>query len=297
MTDTPALDLYSRTCARSATKVIAAYSTSFNAAVKLLGRRHRDHVRNIYAFVRIADELVDGVATEAGLSADEQRQELDALEAQTARALEQGFSTNPVVHAFARTARECGIDETLIGPFFASMRTDISEASLGEAMKSYDTDEHAEYVYGSAEVIGLMCMRVFTRAETFTEAERERMVRGARSLGAAFQNINFLRDLSDDSERLGRDYLGAQQCLTETQRAEWITIIKAQLTDARQTLPLLPKDARRSVRCALDLFAALTRKLNRVPAAELYVRRVRIPDPVKLMLLARASTRTILERA
>ena len=297
MTATPALDLYSRTCATSAARIIAAYSTSFGASVTLLGKRHREHVRNIYAFVRLADELVDGVATEAGLTAQEQRAELDDLEALTHRAITRGFSTNPVVHAFARTARECGIDAELIDPFFVSMRTDISEESLAHGMKTFDAAEHATYVYGSAEVIGLMCMRVFTRAETYTEAERARMVHGARSLGAAFQNINFLRDLSDDSARLGRDYLGAHERLTEADRAAWIRTIEAQLDASRDTLPLLPKDARRAVRCALDFFAALTRKVQRVPAAELYRRRVRIPNPIKLALLARASTVTALERA
>ena len=297
MTTTPSLDLYSRTCALSAARIIAEYSTSFGAAVRLLGKRHREHVRNIYAFVRLADELVDGVATEAGLTAEEQRAELDELEVLTHRAIARGFSTNPVVHAFARTARECGIDAELIDPFFVSMRTDICEESITRGVKSYDATEHAIYVYGSAEVIGLMCMRVFTRTGTYTEAERERMVHGAKSLGAAFQNINFLRDLSDDATRLGRDYLGAHEQLTDADREAWISTIRAQLHAARATLPLLPKDARRAVRCALDFFTALTSRVQRVPAAELYRRRVRVSNPMKFALLARASTRTAMERA
>lgn len=298
MSDTPALDLYTKTCGSAAGRVISAYSTSFGAAVTLLGARHRQHVRNIYALVRVADELVDGVATEAGLSAHKQRELLDALETQTREAIACGFSTNPVVHAFALTATECGIDDEIIAPFFHSMRTDIPSGEPNEnTLRTFSEAEHATYVYGSAEVIGLMCMRVFTRGIEYSAADQHTLVQGARSLGAAFQNINFLRDLADDSERLGRDYLGARRQLTEAERTEWLTTIRTELQTARETLPLLPKDARRAVRCALDFFAALTRKLSRTPAQDLYRKRIRIPNPVKLVLLAQASTRTALERS
>lgn len=298
MSDTPSLDLYTKTCGSAAGRVISAYSTSFGAAVTLLGARHRHHVRNIYALVRVADELVDGVASEAGLSPEQQRDMLDSLEAQTREAIALGYSTNPVIHAFALTAAECGIDDEIIAPFFQSMRTDITAENVGaDTLHTFSEDEHASYVYGSAEVIGLMCMRVFTRGIDYSMADQATLVNGARSLGAAFQNINFLRDLADDSARLGRDYLGANQRLTEAERNEWIRTIRTQLQTARDTLPLLPKDARRAVRCALDFFAALTRKLSRTPAQDLYRKRVRIPNPVKFVLLAQASTRTALERA
>lgn len=297
-----ALMKYSRTCAIAAGCVIREYSTSFGASVKLLGKRHRSHIRNVYALVRIADELVDGVATEAGINAATQATLLNALEQQTDAAMQTGYSTNPIVHAFALTARQCGIDRSLTEPFFASMRIDIDQGTTGSRepsnkVRDFNAEEHAEYVYGSAEVIGLMCMRVFTRDLTPTPEEAEQLTTGARDLGAAFQNINFLRDLADDSERLQRNYLGVADRLTDAERHEWITTIHHQLASARATLPLLPKDARRAVRCALDLFAALTLRLARVSATELYRRRIRVPNPIKLMLLTRASTRTALERA
>ena len=119
------LALYDRTAQDAAAAVIAAYSTSFGLATRLLGQRPRPHVRNIYALVRIADEIVDGPAAAAGLDPAAERAILDELETETLTAISRGFSSNLVVHAFARTARECGIGEALIGPFFASMRTDL----------------------------------------------------------------------------------------------------------------------------------------------------------------------------
>ena len=151
------LDLYDRTAQDAAAAVIAAYSTSFGLACRLLGPRVRPHVRNVYALVRVADEIVDGPAAAAGLDADTERRVLDDLEAETLAAIERGFSANLVVHAFARTARECGIGEDLVRPFFASMRTDLTTAD-------HDAASHDAYVYGSAEVVGLMCLQVFVNA-------------------------------------------------------------------------------------------------------------------------------------
>jgi len=328
MSGTTPLDDYTRTCDDAAAVVISAYSTSFSAAVRLLGARHRGHIRNVYALVRVADELVDGVGQEAGLDAAAQADELRELERRTYRAMELGYSSDAIVHAFAVTARECGIERAIVEPFFASMRTDIAagvEAAAAaregedarspgatepphdvdgratdhhdhDGARSFTREEHASYVYGSAQVVGLMCLRVFTREEHLGEEERHRLEEGARSLGAAFQNINFLRDLADDADRLRRDYLGAHERLTDADRAAWLVEIAGQLAAARRALPLLPRDARRAVRSALDLFAELTDRLARVPAAELYERRVRVPDAVKLAVLARASARTMRER-
>jgi len=295
MSEPDALDRYTRACNDCAAKVISSYSTSFGAAVRMLGRRHRVHVRNIYALVRIADELVDGVAAEAALGPEAQRRALDQLEQQLRAAIDHGYSSNPIVHAFSVTARECGIDRTLTEPFFESMRSDIDETGRG-GMRTLGPLEHERYVYGSAKVVGLMCLRVFLRESRLSDGDREFAELGAEQLGAAFQNINFLRDLADDSERLHRDYLGAGELLDDEDRDEWIRIIDSQLDAARRSLPLLPKDARRAVRSALDLFAALSARLRRVPARELHVRRVRVPDPIKLAILAKAALVTLAER-
>ena len=291
--DDAALRRFSRTAEIATSDVIRTYSTSFGLATRLLGRRHRQHVRNIYAMVRIADEIVDGVAAEAGLDAGAQAAALDSYIAETHRSMRTGYSSDLILHAFARTARECGIGEDLTRPFFDSMRADIAGDS---GFTAYDADAHAAYVYGSAEVVGLMCLRVFLRDATRTPAELEILERGARRLGAAFQNVNFLRDLADDTDRLQRGYPGGSARLTDADRDSWVDTVHRQLADARAAIPLLPKDARAAVRSALALFAALTRKVARTPAAELYRRRVRVPDPIKALLAARAVIVTSLER-
>ncbi|WP_315637893.1 MULTISPECIES: squalene/phytoene synthase family protein [Microbacterium] len=291
--DDAALRRFSRTAEIATSDVIRTYSTSFGLATRLLGRRHRQHVRNIYAMVRIADEIVDGVAAEAGLDAGAQAAALDSYITETHRSMRTGYSSDLILHAFARTARECGIGEDLTQPFFDSMRADIAGPS---GFTAYDAHAHAAYVYGSAEVVGLMCLRVFLRDATRTPEELDILDRGARRLGAALQNVNFLRDLADDTDRLQRGYLGGTEPLTDADRDAWVDTVHRQLADARAAIPLLPKDARAAVRSALALFAALTHRVARTPAAELYRRRVRVPDPIKALLAARAVLVTALER-
>ena len=271
------LALYDRTAQDAAAAVIAAYSTSFGLATRLLGPRPRPHVRNIYALVRIADEIVDGPAAEAGLDAPAERMILDELEAETLTAIGRGFSSNLVVHAFARTARECGVGDALIRPFFASMRTDLLTAR-------HDASSHDDYVYGSAEVVGLMCLQVFENAGTPHPTDPDPdLVDGARRLGAAFQDVNFLRDLHHDEDALGRDYLGL--AAGGSTRTEVLDRIDGDLAAAAAVIPKLPADCRRAVTAAHDLFAALSMRLRRDSASE---QRVRVPDAVKATLAARA---------
>ncbi|MDQ1121816.1 phytoene/squalene synthase family protein [Microbacterium trichothecenolyticum] len=271
------LDLYSRTADDAAAAVIARYSTSFGIATRLLGPRPRPHVRNVYALVRVADEIVDGPAHDAGLSPERERAVLDGLEADVREAIETGFSANLVVHAFARTARECGIGDDLIAPFFSSMRTDIDTAA-------HDDISHDAYVYGSAEVVGLMCLQVFLNAGMSAPARPAAdLIDGARRLGAAFQDVNFLRDLADDADRLGRDYLDG--AADDERRTAVLDRIDADLAAAAAVIPTLPPDCRAAVTAAHDLFAELSRRLRASPAD---APRVRVPDGVKAALAARA---------
>jgi phytoene synthase len=290
---------FTRTAERAANQVIAAYSTSFGLACRLLGSRHRQHVRNIYALVRVADELVDGVTAEAGLNYEEQCEALTHFIDETHRAVNIGYSSDLIIHAFAQTARAAGIDETLIDPFFASMRTDLGERSAAPAAPAlplrFDSEAHQGYVHGSAEVVGLMCLRVFMRDQTIDDADAAALEYGASRLGAAFQNINFLRDLADDTNRLGRSYLGTSDHLEDSGRLEWVGTIRAQLADAGAVIPLLPHDARAAVRSALALFSALTDRIEQTTVDELYRSRVRVPDAVKAGLAARAVASTWME--
>ncbi|WP_341973955.1 squalene/phytoene synthase family protein [Microbacterium sp. LWO13-1.2] len=287
-----ALERFTHAAETAARDVIHTYSTSFGLATRLLGSRHRRHVRNIYAMVRIADEIVDGVAAEAGLTPPALEAALRDYRTETHRAIRDGYSSDLVLHAFARTARDAGIDEDLTGPFFDSMQSDLPSADVGSTFAAYDASAHQRYVYGSAEVIGLMCLRVFLREEVRDAAALETLRSGARQLGAAFQNINFLRDLADDTERLRRGYLTGVRRLTDEDRDAWVGTIREQLDRARLAIPLLPRDARAAVRSALALFAALTDRIERTPAAELYHRRIRVPAAQKGLLVAAAVLRT-----
>jgi phytoene/squalene synthetase len=271
------LELYDRTAQDAAATVIARYSTSFGLACRMLGPRPRPHVRVIYALVRVADEIVDGPAAAAGVSPDEAARVLDDLETETIAAVGRGFSANLIVHAFARTARECGIGDDLIRPFFASMRTDLSTLR-------HDDASHDAYVYGSAEVVGLMCLQAFVNAGAeHPETPAADLIDGARRLGAAFQDVNFLRDLDHDATALGRDYLGL--AAGSTTREAVLDRIDADLAAAAAAIPGLPADCRRAVTAAHDLFAELSSRLRTSPAG---AARVRVPDLVKARLAARA---------
>jgi len=277
------LELYTRAARISSARVIREYSTSFGMASRLFGARCRSDIESIYGLVRIADEIVDGAAAEAGLSVDEQAALLDELQTETERALSRGYSTNVVVHAFAAVARGSGIGDELTAPFFASMRRDLSPVAFGR-------DELREYIYGSAEVVGLMCLRVFLRGETITEADRGTLEEGARRLGAAFQKINFLRDLGTDWLVLGRSYLPGVDpgALTENEKRALLDDIDSDLDAAAVAIPGLPSHCRRAVVAAHSVFRALAAELARTPAEDLIHRRVRVSNPHKVAIIAAA---------
>ncbi|RPF22356.1 phytoene/squalene synthase family protein [Myceligenerans xiligouense] len=282
MNPSSSLALYSATAHTAAAQVITAYSTSFSLATRLLPPTVRGMIQDIYALVRVADEIVDGPAHEAGLAHAECRHTLDTLEAETLAALHGGFSANVVVHAFATTARTIGIDETLVGPFFASMRRDL------DPVVSLSDDEYRTYVHGSAEVVGLMCLRAFLHGHPVPDGVRRRLEEGARRLGAAFQKINFLRDLGDDEDRLGRAYFPGTgpEPFDEARKTQIVADIDADLAAARAVVPLLPPGPRRATALAAALFAELNERLRRTPAATLRTRRVSVPAAVKARIVA-----------
>ncbi len=262
----------------SAQVVIRQYSTSFGWATALLGEPDRTHVRTIYALVRIADELVDD--PDPALDPACRARLLDGLQADVLAALENGRSANLVVHAFAGTARRYGITAELIDPFFASMRSDLH-------VRDHDRTGLDAYVHGSAEVVGLMCLRVFTDCD---HAAYERLQAGAIRLGAAFQKVNFLRDLAADRDLLGRNYLPGVDVagLSDAERDTFLDEIDADLAAARVAIASLPPRSRRAVLAAYHFFAELSRRLRRTPAEEILCRRVRVPDAVKARILVTA---------
>jgi phytoene/squalene synthetase len=278
------LPLYDRVAHETAGVVIRRYSTSFGLACRLLDAAPRAHIENIYALVRLADEIVDGGATEAGVENAMARQLLDELEQETHVAMRRGYSTNLIVHAFAGTARSTGIDESLTAPFFASMRADLTETE-------HTHESFASYVYGSAEVVGLMCLRAFVLDCAYTPEQHARLAEGARRLGAAFQKVNFLRDLAADFETLGRSYFPGVDVASfdEATKNRLLDEIDDDLRAARATIPDLPSGCRRAVALAHGLFLELSRRLRRTPADELIRSRVRVPNPVKVRIAAAVS--------
>ena len=271
--------LYDRVAEETASVVIRRYSTSFGLASKLLGPGVRQHVENIYALVRVADEIVDGAAVESGLDTVGAARQLNELERETDTAIAEGFSSNLVVHAFALTARETGFGTEYTAPFFESMRTDLTATE-------HDAESFDRYVYGSAEVVGLMCLRAFLADENLSPADDERFVLGARALGAAFQKVNFLRDLAADFETLGRSYFPgvSVDSFTEADKIRLLDDIDDDLRLSASVIPDLPASSRKAVALAQGLFAELSVRLRATPAERLRTTRIRVPNPVKMRI-------------
>lgn len=274
------LDRYDRMSTAAAHQVITSYSTSFSLATRLLSSQIREDIRNLYAMVRIADEIVDGTVEAAGLSHAECVHMLDDYEKAVLDAPHCRFHVDPVLHAYAQSARRCSFDPAHVEAFFASMRRDLTQST-------YDAGSFDSYVYGSAEVIGLLCLSAFLVDNPVEDAERERLESGARSLGAAFQKVNFLRDLAEDSDVLGRTYFPGleRESLTEARKDELIADIRADLAQASSVMGYLPVSARAGVLAAANLFAELTDRIDALPAQELTRRRVSVPPHVKARII------------
>ena len=275
------LELYNRVAVESSGVLIRSYSTSFGLAARLLDRPVRRHIEAIYALVRLADEIVDGVAAAAAVPAADIERMLDALEQDTEQAMRSGYSVNLIVHSFALTARANGIGADLTRPFFRSMRADLRRTR-------HTPETFVDYVYGSAEVIGLMCLCCFLQGTAVSAEQRSGLEEGARRLGAAFQKVNFLRDLSDDFSGLGRSYFPGVdvESFTEADKERLLADIDEDLRISGEAVPRLPASSRAAVALAQELFTELARRLHRTPAAQLRTSRVRVPNPVKARIAA-----------
>jgi len=279
------LALYTRAAERSSAEIIATYSTSFGWATNLLSKDVAVEVRNIYAMVRVADELVDGAADEAldGNGGQSPRDLLDEFEAETYRALDSGFSSNLVLHAFAVTARKVGITRELVTPFFDSMRMDLDP-------QVFNQQSFEKYIYGSAEVVGLMCLQAFLQNVKLSENEKADFVKSARALGSAFQKVNFLRDLAADFKVLGRSYFPGVRIdsFNEAEKQRLVADINEELRISAQSVPNLPKNSRRAVAAAQMFFTELNHQIGKAPADRLISERIRVSNPRKVGILIRA---------
>jgi phytoene/squalene synthetase len=245
----------------------------------------RQHVRNIYALVRVADEIVDGAATEARVGGGnvEPSVALDTLENEIYKTLRSHFSTNLVVHAFAKTANETDFSRGIIEPFFASMRMDLWP-------RKHTAESFQKYVYGSAEVVGLMCLHAFIKESDFSLQDYTKIVRSARALGAAFQKVNFLRDLSADFEKLGRSYFPDVNPATfnESQKTALLADIRADLKTSSQSLKFLPTSSRKAVSAAQMLFTELADRIEKTPAEQMLKARISVPNITKFFIVLKA---------
>lgn len=265
------MGLYAAVCRRTSGTITHAYSTSFSWGIRALAPRYRDPIRGIYAFVRLADEVVDtfhGYDKAALLS---------ELREQTALALERGISTNPILHSFQRVVRQYAVPHHLIDTFLDSMAVDLDR-------QVHDAASSDAYITGSARCVGSMCLAVFCDGDPERYAELDPY---ARSLGSAFQKINFLRDLKADQEDLGRLYFPGLRAgrLTPLEKKRIEDEIIAELEHARIGIRALPIGACRGVALACAYYAKLFERIRALPPEALLRERIRVHNVRKLGML------------
>lgn len=265
-------DLVSYKCSKLVT---TSYSTSFSLAVKMLAPSIRKDIYNIYGFVRFADEIVDSFH-------DYDKETLfDQFENDLHLALSNKISLNPILNSFQHTVHKYNISKELIDSFMYSMRLDLTK-------KVYTTEEeYKEYIYGSADVVGLMCLQVFVQAD---EEKYNELKEAAMSLGSAFQKVNFLRDLKADYDVLERTYFPNTNFdqLDEVSKTRIVDEIEEDFRKGYEGIVKLPVEARFGVYTAYRYYIKLLQKLKNTPPLEIKNKRIRVPNYQKFGLLARS---------
>ena len=269
------MELYTQTAFELSKHLTLRYSTSFGISSRLFQADIQPAIYAIYGLVRIADEIVDTYQQ------SDSAQRLDALEQETYRAITTHYSPNPIVHAFAMTCAEHQIEHELIEAFFTSMRMDLTPRDYTEA-------DYATYIYGSAEVIGLMCLTIFTKGDI---TQYQALTSGARALGAAYQKVNFLRDMAADHQERGRLYFPGVtfESFTEADKQAIIADIDADFATALPYLKQLPRSSKKATVLSYRYYSLLLKTLKNTPAATIQTRRVRVPAWRKLSLLMAVS--------
>lgn len=264
----------SEACSRQFTR---RYSTSFSSAIRLLHTDLRQPIYNIYGFVRLADEIVDTFhhLDKPSLLAD--------FKAETYASIERRLSLNPILHSFQLTVNQYNIDHDLIEAFFRSMEFDLSKTN-------YDEAGYKEYIYGSAEVVGLMCLYVFCEGDRKLYSALEAP---ARSLGAAFQKVNFLRDIKADYNGLSRVYFPGCDFnnFTEADKRRIEADIQRDFDHAYTGIEELPLKARFGVYVAYKYYLSLFKKIRQTEPQEILDSRIRIPNYHKALIVLRAGVK------
>ena len=256
-------------------KVTKTYSTSFSLATRLLSENIRKDIYNIYGFVRFADEIVDSFH-------DYNKGELfKDFSIDLEKALKNKIHLNPILNSFQHTFHKYKIDKKLVDSFMKSMKMDLVK-------KKYNTvKEYKEYIYGSADVVGLMCLKVFVQGDQVLYLK---LKDSAMSLGSAFQKVNFLRDLKADKENLNRSYFPntSFENLSEKDKDSIVKDIEDDFSKGLEGIKNLPIDAKFGVFMAYRYYNQLLKKLKNTPATEIINKRIRVPDIKKLELLTRS---------
>lgn len=267
-------DNHSRLASRKVTKM---YSTSFYAGVKALDPAIRDDIHAVYGFVRFADEIVDTFHD------FNKKVLLEEFTRDTKLAIERGISMNPILNSFQFTVNKYNIDHALIDQFLHSMRMDLGDIE-------YDQAKYEEYILGSAEVVGLMCLKVFVYGD---EDMYQKLKPYAMKLGSAFQKINFLRDLKDDFNELGRIYfphLDAGQ-LTLENKLKIEEEIQKEFDEALVGIKMLPKSSRFGVYVSYKYYTKLLKKIKAKTAQDLMKERIRVSNNMKILVFAKSYLR------
>ncbi len=265
-------DRVSYECSKTVTE---SYSTSFALATRMLSPSIRNDIYNIYGFVRFADEIVDTFHEYDKASLFEE------FEKDLHKALEQRISLNPILNSFQHTYHEYGIPKHLLEAFMKSMRMDLTK-------KDYRTqEEYKEYIYGSADVVGLMCLRVFVKGD---DEQYENLKESAMALGSALQKVNFLRDLKEDHEYLNRSYFPDTNLLEldEQSKARIVKEIKEDFALGFEGIVKLPNEAKFGVYTAYKYYYKLLQKLQKTPSLQIKNARIRVPNYQKFGLLAKS---------
>jgi 15-cis-phytoene synthase len=271
------LSLYQNVCAECSSLITRRYSTSFSLGIRVFHPRFRRPIYGIYGFVRFADEIVDT------FHSHNKRVLFDRFVEDTWHSIENGISLNPVLQSFQEVVHKYKVDRELIEAFLKSMEMDLDKSA-------YDAAGYDEYIYGSAEVVGLMCLRVFTEGD---DAEYQRLREPARRLGAAFQKINFLRDIKSDHEERGRVYFPEVDFsrFDATQKLRIEADIAEDFDAALAGIKQLPEGARFGVYLAYKYYTQLFRKIRSAPAQHVAETRIRVSDKRKVFLLFSSALR------
>ncbi len=267
------LDLYEKTTFGCSKLVTELYSTSFTLGIKTLHKKLHEPIFAIYGFVRYADEIVDT------FHKFNKAELLQRFKEDTYRAIEEEICLNPIIHSFQSVVRKYKIEHELIDAFLKSMEMDLHNTV-------YDADSYDEYIYGSAEVVGLMCLRVFCEGD---EQLYHLLKSDARSLGAAFQKVNFLRDLKSDFSDRGRVYFpGVDFSNFDSNTKKIIEAdIQRDFDNAYRGIMRLPESAKKGVYLAYIYYLNLFRRIQQMPIKRIQTERIRVPDTIKLALLAK----------